>query len=288
MMLAFLHGSAGAPGQWQPHMQRLSPRYRAAAPALLGYAGTPGWPTHARITLRSEAEHVAHQLGAGLNGVHLVAHGYGAAVALHVALQHPSRVRSLVLYEPVLLHILRRRADLPVDAGVGGALACAVQRRYETGDLGGAAWVFVDYWCGDGAWQRLPASRQQSVAAHIPKIAAELRAALTEATPIARYAELRMPILLLHGEHTRATARQIVQTLALALRGAQVLEVPGADHLGAISHPETVCTLVDDFLEAQREGAHRFAWARVLRSRLDQRPVDSDFPPPLEQAPSLS
>jgi pimeloyl-ACP methyl ester carboxylesterase len=286
-LVAFLHGSTGNPGQWQPHMQRLSPRYRTAAPAMLGHGGTPGWPAQPAISLRAEAEHVAHQLDREASPIHLVAHGYGAAVALHLALQQPARVRSLVLYEPMLLHVLRMRADLPVDAGVGGALSCAVQRRYETGDLHGAAWVFFDYWCGDGAWRKLPVHEQQAIAAHVPKIAAELRAALTEATPVSGYAELRIPVLLVHGERTRPTARQIVRSLARALGSAEVLEMPGADHLGAITHPETLCTLVDDFLEAQRDGAHRFAWTHVLRSRLQHAaPTEADFPP-LFEAPSF-
>jgi pimeloyl-ACP methyl ester carboxylesterase len=268
-LVAFLHGSAGAPRQWQPHMQRLGLRYRVIAPALLGYAGTPEWAADASVSFRSEAAHLEQLLDLAAGGIHLVGHSYGAAVALHFALQHPAQVRSLTLYEPPLFHLLRQRADRPADATAGGALRHAVQRRYEAGDLAGAAWVFVDYWCGDGAWQQLPATRQQTIASRMPKVAAELRAALEETTPIARYAELRMPVLLLHGERTRTTMRQIVQTLAGVLRRPEVLQVPGADHMGAITHAETLCTLVDDFLESQREGEHRFAWTHVLRSRLD-------------------
>ena len=272
-LLAFLHGSAGAPRQWQPHMQHLSLRYRVIAPALLGYAGTPEWSADASVSLKSEAAHLEHLLDHAPGGMHLVGHGYGGAVALHFALQHPAQVRSLTLYEPVLFHVLRQRTDAPFEMAVGGALRHAVQRRYEAGDLAGAAWVFIDYWCGDGAWQQLSAAKQQAIASRMPKVAAELCAALEEATPIARYAELRMPVLLMHGEHTRTTARQIVRALAGALRRAEVLEVPDADHMGAITHPETVCTLVDDFLESQREGEHRFAWTRVLRSRLEGEPA---------------
>ena len=71
------------------------------------------------------------------------------------------------------------------------------------------------------------------------------------------------------------------------MHGAEVLERPGADHQGAVTHPDTLCTLVDDFLEAQRDGAHRFAWTHVLRSQLrHMAAADPDFPT-LQEVPSL-
>jgi pimeloyl-ACP methyl ester carboxylesterase len=251
-------------------MQALGLRSRIMAPALLGYSGSPEWSADASVSLRSEAAHLEHILDIAPDGVHLAGHGYGAAVALHFALRHPERVRSLALYEPTLFHLLRERAPhAAAETAVGAALRCAVQRRYEAGDLIGAAWVFVDYWCGDGAWQRLSPTRQQSIAARMPKVAAELNAVLAETTPIARYAELRMPVLVMHGENTRTTARHICEHLAGAIRRAELIQVPGADHMGAVSQPETVCALLGDFLDAQRSGEQRFAWTRVLRRRTD-------------------
>jgi pimeloyl-ACP methyl ester carboxylesterase len=287
-LVALLHGSAGSPRQWQSHMQTLSLRCRVMAPALLGYSGTPEWSAEALVSLRSEAAHLEHILDIAPDGVHLVGHGYGAAVALHFALLHPDRVRSLALYEPTLFHLLRERTPhAPAETAVGAALRAAVQRRYEAGDLIGAAWVFVDYWCGDGAWQRLSPTRQQSIAARMPKVAAELHAVLAETTPITHYADLRMPVLLLHGQRTRTTARQIAEHLAGAMRRAQLIEVPGADHMGAVSQPEALCKLLGGFLESQRDAEQRFAWTRVPRHRID-RGVDAQHASglPLRGAPA--
>lgn len=273
-VVAFLHGSAGSPRQWQPHLQRLASRHRTLAPALLGYAGTEEFSAQGSITLRAEAVHLEQALSVAGDGVHLVGHGYGAAVALHFALQHPGRVRSLILYEPTLLHVLRERGpNTPRATSVGMALSAAVQRRYEAGDLMGAAWVFHDYWCGDGAWEQLPASRRQSIAERMPKVAAELHAVLGEATPLARYAALRMPVLLIHGERTRHTARLIAKHLASTMHHAEAFELPGAGHTGAIDHPDAICRLVEAFVEAQREGLPRSAWAPALRER-DQRETE--------------
>jgi pimeloyl-ACP methyl ester carboxylesterase len=275
--IALLHGSAGSPRQWQLHMQHLAPRHRVAAPALLGYSGTPESPADASITLRAEAAHVAQSLATASDGLHLVGHGYGAAVALHFALLQPERVRSLVLYEPTLFHVLRERGpSQPHATSVGMALSAAVQRRYEAGDLLGAGWVFHDYWCGDGAWERLAGERRQAIAQRMPKVAAELHALLGESTPLARYAALRMPVLLVHGQRTRTTARLIAKHLAGTMRQAELIELPGAGHSGAIDHPEALCRLVDAFLTAQGDGEQPFAWASLLRGRSERAPEARD------------
>jgi pimeloyl-ACP methyl ester carboxylesterase len=223
--------------------------------------------------LRNEALHLAHQLQDAPGAMHLVAHGYGAAVALHFALLQPTRVGSLTLYEPTLFHVLRDGVDTPAEIAVGTALQHAVQRRYESGDLAGAAWVFHDYWSGEGAWQALPSEVQSAIAARMPKVAAELHAVMTEATPLRGYAELAMPVLLMQGERTRRTPRRIVQRLAGALPRAAVLDVTGADHLGAVTQPRVMCQLVDAFLwsrhasgEARRYGAVTSRHARAIDS----------------------
>jgi pimeloyl-ACP methyl ester carboxylesterase len=150
---------------------------------------------------------------------------------------------------------------------VGAALRHAVQRRYEAGDLAGAAWVFHDYWCGEGAWEALPPAAQAAIAARMPKVAAELHAVMHEPTPLQRYAALEMPVLLMHGERTRPTPRRIVQRLAEVLPRAAVLEVPGADHMGAIAQPGVMCRLIDAFLRSQQHRDQGPSRARAPHGR---------------------
>jgi pimeloyl-ACP methyl ester carboxylesterase len=253
-LLVFLHGSASSPRQWQPHMERLGWRYRVMAPALIGYGNGASWSARKAFSLRDEVVHLQKVLDIAPEGVHLVGHSYGGAVALQFALRHPQKVRSLTLYEPVLFNLLLQGGpDTQSEASVSTALRAAVQRRCQQADLYGAARVLIDYWSGDGAWEQLSASKQQMIAHRMPKVAAEFDAAFADTTPLARYGELRMPVQLVYGAHTRAVARRIARLLWSAMRRAEILELPEADHMSVIGRDETLCRLIDHFIRSQHD-----------------------------------
>ena len=96
--------------------------------------------------------------------MHLVGHSYGGGVALRAAVERPNRIASLTLYEPSAFHLLKAM-------GARGAAAFAeilaittkTAEGVITGDYSGAAFSFVDYWCGRGAWVALRPSVQAAL-----------------------------------------------------------------------------------------------------------------------------
>ena len=95
----------------------------------------------------------------------LVGHSYGAAVALRAALDRPERVRALVLYEPTLFALIDADAPPPNAAdGIRQAVADTAL-ALERGDRNQAAEAFIDYWMGEGTWQRMPEPRRAPIAA---------------------------------------------------------------------------------------------------------------------------
>ena len=85
-----LHCSGASGGQWRSLGDTLAPRMRVLAPDLHGYGRSEGWPGDPRdFGLAHEAQAVHALLDLVAEPVHLVAHSYGGAVALHVARLRP-------------------------------------------------------------------------------------------------------------------------------------------------------------------------------------------------------
>lgn len=247
-----LHSSTGSHAQWRTLQQRLAARWQVLAPDLHGHGASPGWPVGGSATLHVDAAAVAH--AAGLHegeAVHLVGHSYGAAVALQVALRHPLQVRSLTLYEPVAFGLLREMA--PTDAALEEieAVAASVAALVNLGALQDAARVFVGYWGGAAAWAAMNEAQQRSVVARIVTVPRHFEALFAAAwnAPVLR--RLRMPVLLMRGECTRAAARRVSELLAAALPQAQSVELYGAGHLGPITHRDTVAAWMLGHLDPQ-------------------------------------
>ena len=239
-----LHSSTGTHAQWNGLADALSERWQVVAPDLHGHGRSPAWPSAMPDTLHVDANAVAQLVqptwGLVRRGIHLVGHSYGAAVALQIALRHPQWVRSLTLYEPVAVGIIRRMAPQDPSLAEVREIAARVAQLLDQGDPLAAARAFTTYWGGDAAWDSLGVARREAIASRMPVVPHHFDALFSATWGPQVLSRLAMPLLLIHGERTRAPARRIVELLARALPQAQHCELAGAGHLGPITHAATV------------------------------------------------
>lgn len=252
-----LHSSASSSKQWRPLMQRLAPRYRVTAPDLYGYGASPEWAGERLFSFDDEIELLEPVLSALRGPIHLIGHSYGAAVALKVALAYPQRICRLVLYEPVLFRLLVYTDATQLVAREIMALAGTVVRAVEAGKLAGAAQRFVDYWSGEGTWQRMDGWQRHAVTQRIRKVAAEFDAIESDTTPLSAYARVQVPTLYLYGAQTPRPTRVLAGLLSGALPRVRVHRVAGAGHMGPITHPDVVNAHIERFLGRDRDVSAR-------------------------------
>lgn len=239
--VVLLHCSAASGAQWQPLRAVLAPRFRAAAPDLYGYGAGAAWPGPGPLTLAAEAAPVAALIERCGEPVHLVGHSYGGAVALRLALDHPERLRSLTLIEPVAFHLLR--AGEPGDRALFGEiarLADAVGRAVADGAPEAGMARFVDFWNGEGAWARLAPEKQAALARCAGKVALDFWATTTESARRDDYRRLAVPTLILRGARSPAVTRRIAGILAATLPVAGVATIEGAGHMLPLTHADIV------------------------------------------------
>lgn len=97
---------------WRPVMERLPAGYRALAYDVRGRGHTRG--PEVPQDLPTLAEDLRELLDAlALPAVHLMGHSLGTAVAMELALTHPTRVRSLTLIAPVWVDGMPAAYNLP-------------------------------------------------------------------------------------------------------------------------------------------------------------------------------
>lgn len=241
-----LHATTSSSKQWSALIERLAPQCRVLAPDLAGH-GRTAWQDRGANALEEDLDLL--EALAGGEAAHLVGHSYGGAVALRYAMRHPHRVRSLVLYEPAVWHIVAvgaagDRAALRVfDAGHRIAALVGAGSHRE------AARLFLDYWNGDGCWEGMSATQRERVAAQMRRVVAHFAAVFVDRTPLVAYAALDMPCLLLSGGSGPRSGQRATELLAATLPRASTRRFPALGHMGPITSADQVNQAIAAFLE---------------------------------------
>jgi pimeloyl-ACP methyl ester carboxylesterase len=251
-----LHSSTGSHAQWRGLATAVAEHAQVVALDFHGHGRSPRWPADAAPSLQVDARGAVQALRAahpGADGVHLVAHSYGAAVALQIAQDHPQWVQSLALYEPVAFGVLQAMA--PADSALTEIrhIADAVAMATALGRLDEAAGAFVDYWGGPGNWHGMTDAQRDAVQGRIATIPLHFDALFRARWSTEALSALTMPVLLMHGGCTRAPARRVADLLGTALPHARRLEISGAGHLGPMTHESAVNMAIGEHL--RRVGA---------------------------------
>ncbi len=242
--VVLLHSSGMSGRQWRRLATSLVARgMRVIVPDFTGHGRSPAWPEPKPFSCRIDVEHLV-RLTDTLGSVHLVGHSYGGLIALLATIEAPSRVRSLVLYDPVAFGVL----DPTLDADAHAELR-RVPPAWDSRE-GGEAWLegFVDYWGGAGAWRAL----REDVRAEFRRVGWVVYQGVTslvrEDTPASAYRGRKTPVTLLTGENSPLAAHRVVERLAESFEGSRVVTVAGAGHMGPLTHAEAVHEAVFDAL----------------------------------------
>jgi pimeloyl-ACP methyl ester carboxylesterase len=241
-LVLFLGGLGLTRNGFEPQLAALGSSYRCVAWDMPGYGASP-LPANGLSFpfLADAAAGLIDTLGEAQ--AHLAGLSMGGQVALHAALRHPGRVRSLALLDSSPAFGLdgtdpeawkRLRLDA-LDAGeTPASMAEPVLRSVMATDA------------DDRAVAAAVASMERISAAG-------LRAAV-ECLPShdvrARLGELAVPTLVLVGERDEETPLAYAEALAAGIAGARLQIIPGAGHISNLEAPAAVNIALREHLDA--------------------------------------
>lgn len=245
--VVFLHASASGISQWRTYQHALSDRYVTAAVHLYGYGGTTPWRRPHRQRLADQAGLVAPVIQAIGRPTHVVGHSFGGAVALETARELRDDVVSVAVYEPTAFWVLQ--PQVPECWEEISGVVRAVKTGVASGDLGGAASGFVDYWARGRQWERMSDRQRATVAAAMVSVAHEADALMSPpADPDAWLADVPAPTLVMQAQDSPPPVRAVARLLTENGR-RQLHVIDSGGHMAPVTNPAPVLAALPPFLD---------------------------------------
>lgn len=249
------HSSGSSSGQWAALMERLHGRYRLLATDLAGYGGSLPWESGEVPSLQAEVARVEGLLHMLQEPAHVVGHSYGGAVALRFAMNHPDRVASLVLFEPMPFALLQHVRSGAAALAEIREVADRIIHAMAEGQVDVAAGVFFDYWSGQGFWDRLAPDTQARFSTRMPAITSNFDALFADPARPQDLWRLDVPVLFLGSAEPLPPAAAIHAVLATYLPHMETRKLGGIGHMGPVTHADRVNPEIDRFISAHSRSA---------------------------------
>lgn len=250
--LLLLHGFPFTHHSFRAVMEPLARRYRVLALDLPGFGDSDRPPAFAYDVVAYADALAALMRDLGATPAAAVGHGFGAVVAVAMAVLHPGTLRRLVLVSPDLqvqpLPILARLASR--DGLIGEWLFKLsftrerLARRLRRDVYGDPA--TADDELVDRMWE--PLARPGGLEA-----ARRLVATMASMEPIAELPpRLACPSLVVSGENDRIVAPQRARQLAAEMPGSRAVTIAGCGHCPHEERPSQFLEAVMPFLDEER------------------------------------
>lgn len=238
--LALIHCTLGKAGNWRGFLKELDSPVSPLLIELPGHGNTEDWNPERDYSTQA-AESVLSELPS--TPISVIGHSYGAALALKLAVEHPGRISSLVLVEPVLFAAAEGRwaydkiiRDLD-----------ALERKLKAAQFATAAKQFHKLWNPDLAWSDLSTDQRGYIVNRIGLIPAQNTYLLRDETGVLRPGMIEgidIPVTFVDGGQTHPVIAEIVNAIGDRLSDAEWVSIPDASHMLPLTHPKALAEAV--------------------------------------------
>jgi 3-oxoadipate enol-lactonase len=236
--LFLLHSLLSDRASFDAVVPELSRSFRVIVPELPGFGGSSAVSGGLAAVADRMAEAVTGAAGGG--GTIVLGNGYGGFVALQMAIRHPRIASRLVLadcgaaFSPAGREAFRNMAAASKARGLQAITDVAMRRLFA-----------LEF---QAQHPDLMGNRREAFLRTDPDVFQAACAALAELDLRPQLPQVKVPVLVLVGEHDEATPPPMSHELAALLPNARLKIIPGCAHVPQLQSPKVFLEAIGDFL----------------------------------------
>ncbi|HEY9526773.1 MAG TPA: alpha/beta hydrolase [Anaerolineales bacterium] len=244
--VVMIHAGVADSRQWNNEFAFFAPKYRVVRYDMRGYGKSE--PADGEFSHMGDLVAVLNALEVH-EPVVIMGCSMGGGLAMDFALTHPSRVKALIM-------VGSGPSGLELDVPASAKFA-EVEKAFEAGDLDLVSELETQIWFDgagrtpeqvDQAMRKLLYDMNRQALAHEVKQLGK-RLPNTQVPAFDRLGDLKLPVLIIVGEHDTPYILAAADYMIEKLPSAQKVRVEDAAHLPNMDHPDEFQTAVTNFLE---------------------------------------
>ncbi len=247
--VVFVHGAFGDWRIWEGLRPAIAERYRFVSLSLRYHYPNLWADNGEKYLVAQHVEDIAQfirQLNVGK--VHLVGNSFGGRLVGYVALKYPELLRSVIMGEPSII------ASASVEGKAAGAEAGkdtvkSVEAAKAGDDKRAAILLFNAVMNDPDAFRKAPVATQQRVLDNARTLAPYWARPTNLPTTCEQLGAVKVPVLVVSGEKTRANFRYSTEALLGCLpKNSATAVIPGAPHMWYDANPEAGAQAIIAFI----------------------------------------
>jgi len=238
--IVLLHSLLADRHAFDPILPVLAAKHRVTLFNLPGFHGSQPTPLSLMDAYVACLEDGFDELKIGNDAI-LIGNGFGGTVALAFAFAHPQRIAKLVVsdaaacFPPEGRQAFAAMAEKVAEGGLGAIAEIAAKRVFSPAHL--------------AAHPQAVEERKQVLLGIAPKAFRAACKILQEADLTPELHKIRVPTLVVCGEHDQATPPALTKAVADKIKGARYVELPGCGHCPPLEQPQQFLAAIRDFVE---------------------------------------
>lgn len=180
--------------------------------------------------------------------VHLVAHSFGAWIALALAMRRTPKLLSMTLLEPTAFQLLGLRGESALSQEVD-AMTDRYMTEWKIGNQQAVRHV-IDFYGNAGTFDGYPPAVQEKLISQTPTNILDWKSGYADSTKLADLAAVKVPTLVVCGRASHKAMQRCNQLLVDHLPQAKIMMLEGANHFMIASHASDLTHAIERHIRA--------------------------------------
>ena len=248
-LVILFHSTASSLKQWHSLINLLKDEFEIIALNLYGYGLTSKWRESNSSQNLLDHLKLIEPLIRDYNGkITFIGHSFGGSVAMRAGFEYQNKLDKLILFEPNAFFIFDKKTH-PNAYNIANNFGNKIIDAKINSSWKNFSKIFLEFWMGQGTWEKMNSQQQQKLLHVIPNIYYEAQSIFNEKMRLNDFISFQKKIYFMNARNTNYISKEIKNIFISKLPNIIHTEIGEGDHMAPIKLSEVINPLIYKYLK---------------------------------------